>query len=85
MILDIHMKSLLKSLAVQKIELHVDNEAKEKLALMGFNPQYGARPLIGIIRSQLRRPLSKMIITGELKEGAKITLKLNDNNLDWKY
>jgi ATP-dependent Clp protease ATP-binding subunit ClpA len=37
--------------------------------MMGFNPQYGARPILGIIRKQLRHPLSKLIISGTIKSG----------------
>lgn len=36
--------------------------------MMGFNPQYGARPVIGIIRKELRHPLSKLIISGKLNQ-----------------
>jgi ATP-dependent Clp protease ATP-binding subunit ClpA len=83
-ILQIHMKALHKALDNQKITLEVDADAKEKLALMGFNPQYGARPLIGIIRNQLRRPLSRMIIAGEIGEGSKIKISCSDEGFEWK-
>jgi ATP-dependent Clp protease ATP-binding subunit ClpA len=78
------MKALHKALDNQKITLEVDADAKEKLALMGFNPQYGARPLIGIIRNQLRRPLSRMIIAGEIGEGSKIKISCSDEGFEWK-
>jgi len=83
-ILEIHLKNLYKALEVKRIKLNIDEEAKEKLALLGFNPQYGARPLIGIIRNQLRRPLSKMIIAGDLNEDSEIRLLLKDDQLIWK-
>ena len=35
----------------------------------GFDPQYGARPIIGIIRKELRRPLATKIINGSIKSG----------------
>jgi ATP-dependent Clp protease ATP-binding subunit ClpB len=83
-ILEIHMKSLYKTLENKKILLEVEPEAKEKLAVLGFNPQYGARPLIGVIRNQLRRPLSKMIISGQIAEGSKINLKWKEEQFIWE-
>jgi len=51
------------------IKLEISPEAKEELAYSGFTPKYGARPLLGIIRNQLRRPLSKKIIANEISKG----------------
>ena len=83
MIFDIHLKGLLKLLEEQNITFTIDNEAKRAIAMSGFNAQFGARPIIGIIRKELRRPLSKMIISGEIKSGDKITLVMKDNELKW--
>jgi ATP-dependent Clp protease ATP-binding subunit ClpA len=68
-IFDIHLKGLLKLLAEQNITLEISPEVKQTIAMMGFNPQYGARPILGIIRKQLRHPLSKLIISGTIKSG----------------
>jgi ATP-dependent Clp protease ATP-binding subunit ClpB len=83
-ILEVHLKTLYKALENKKIKLEVEDKAKEKLALLGFNPQYGARPLIGIIRNQIRRPLSKKIIAGEIGEGSMVRLELVDDQFAWK-
>jgi ATP-dependent Clp protease ATP-binding subunit ClpB len=82
-ILDIQLKSLFAALQKQGIELIISGEAKDELARQGFTPAYGARPLAGIIRSLLRRPLSKMIISGELKAGAQIRLVKEAEGLKW--
>ena len=37
--------------------------------MMGFDPQYGARQIIGNIRKYIRQPLSKLIISGKVKSG----------------
>lgn len=84
MIFNIHLKNLLKTLNEQNIELTVDDKAVHKIAMSGFNAQYGARPILGILRKDIRRPLSKMIIAGDLKSGDKVTLTLDEsNNLKW--
>ena len=50
-------------------------EAREKIALRGYNQQYGARPVLGIIRKELRHPISKMMIAGRVKTGDKILVE----------
>lgn len=69
MIFNIHLKGLVKLLAEQGIRLEIDDANKHDIAMKGFSPQFGARPVIGIIRKELRRPLSKLIISGKLKSG----------------
>ena len=53
-IFDIHMKGLLKLLDEQNITLELTDEARKAIAMRGFNQQYGARPILGIIRKELR-------------------------------
>jgi len=77
MIFNIHLKNLYKMLEPQGIELVIDEKAKEKLAMSGFTPKYGARPLIGVIRNELRRPLSRKIITGEVNRGNQVRISLD--------
>ena len=74
-IFNIQLKPLLDLLDKQGIALEIDSEARRALALEGFTPKYGARPLRGVIRNRLRRPLSKMIVAGELPKGSKIRLE----------
>ena len=76
-IFDIHMKGLLKLLAEQNITLELTDEARKAIALRGFNQQYGARPILGIIRKELRHPISKMIISGQIKSGDHIVVTLD--------
>ncbi len=78
-IFDIHMKGLLKQLEEQNITLEITPEAKHQIAMRGFNPQYGARPILGIIRKEIRHPLSKLIISGEVKSGDTVVLSLKDD------
>ena len=76
-IFDIHMKGLLKLLDEQNITLELTPEARETIALRGFNQQYGARPILGIIRKELRHPISKMIIAGKIKSGDHVVVSLD--------
>lgn len=83
-ILKVQLKSLYAALEKQGIALTISEPAAILLAQMGFTPKYGARPLGGVIRSQLRRPLSRKIISGEIRPGNKILLTTGNNNeLEW--
>ena len=84
-IFDIHMKGLLKLLAEQDITLTLTPEARQTIALRGYNQQYGARPVLGIIRKELRHPISKMMIAGKIKPGDHIEVQVDkDGNVDFK-
>ena len=78
-IFEIHLKGLLKLLEEQDIKLEMDEDTKRKIALMGYNPQYGARPVIGIIRKELRNPLSRMIISGQAVSGDTVVLGVGED------
>lgn len=83
-IFDIQMKGLLEALDKQGISFSISEEAKKYLALHGFTPKYGARQISSVIRNQLRRPISKYIISGELKKGSVIKADLKGETLNWK-
>ena len=81
-IFDIHMKGLLKLLAEQDITLTLTPEARQTIALRGYNQQYGARPVLGVIRKELRHPISKMMIAGKIKSGDHIEVQVDkDGNV----
>ncbi|MCL9805334.1 ATP-dependent Clp protease ATP-binding subunit [Flavobacterium amniphilum] len=83
-IFEIHLKKeLLDLVKSQHIEMHITQEAKSYLVDNGYNATYGARPLKGIIRSELRRPLAKKIVSNEIKEGSKVTVDYKNDSLTW--
>ena len=74
-IFDIHIRNLVKMLEQQEIKLEIDRTAREYITKVGFNTHYGARPVLGIIRKEIRRPLSKMIIAGDIESGDTVVMK----------
>ncbi|MDC1161817.1 ATP-dependent Clp protease ATP-binding subunit [Tenacibaculum sp.] len=85
-IFNIQLKDLYKALHKQGISLEISDNAIDVLAKKGFTPKYGARPLRTVIRNDLRSPLSKKIISGDIKKGSKISLDVNkENDLIWEY
>jgi ATP-dependent Clp protease ATP-binding subunit ClpB len=84
-IFNIQLKSLLDPLDKQGIILNISDRAREFLAKSGFTPKYGARPIKSVIRNQLRRPISKMIISGQVGKGDVINLDIDKSNeLKWE-
>ncbi len=77
-IFDIHIKNLLKTLNEQNITLKIDDTARKYVTSVGFNAHYGARPILGIIRKEIRRPLSKLIIAGDVQPGYTVTMMYDE-------
>ncbi|GAB3796443.1 ATP-dependent Clp protease ATP-binding subunit [Spirosoma humi] len=85
-IFDLHLRSLTDQLLKQGITLTLSPESRKHMALAGFTPQYGARQLKGVIRNQLRRPISRMIVAGDVTKGSAITVDLTDSQtLAWNH
>lgn len=85
-IFDIHIKNLLKTLNEQNIELEIDESARKYVTKVGFNAHYGARPILGIIRKEIRRPLSKLIVSGDIESGDKVIMKYDEESgtINWE-
>lgn len=73
-IFNIQLKPLIQTLEKQGIQLSVTPEAQRFLALEGYKPALGARPLRAVIRNRITRPLSRMILKEELRKGDKLQL-----------
>ncbi|WP_145857858.1 ATP-dependent Clp protease ATP-binding subunit [Pedobacter suwonensis] len=84
-IFEIQLNSLVQSLNKMGIEFEIADDAKKMIALDGFTPKYGARQLSAVIRNLLRRPISKYIISGELKKGSKIKVSKHaeEDKIEW--
>jgi ATP-dependent Clp protease ATP-binding subunit ClpB len=84
-IFKIQLKSLHNSLYRLGIELKISDVAIKYLAVNGFSSQYGARQIGGVIRTQLARPISKKIVSEEIKNGHTVTVDFNteDQTLIW--
>ena len=69
MIFDIQFRNVSNLLEKQGISILLAEEVKKYLAHKGFDPKYGARQVAGVIRNYLRRPISRLIISGKLSKG----------------
>ena len=78
-IVDIQLRELNKRLSEKHIDLKIDDSFKDWLCDIGYDPTYGARPLKRALQKNLYDLIAKKIISGEIIEGSKYTVKyLND-------
>ncbi|MDA8096865.1 MAG: AAA family ATPase, partial [Clostridia bacterium] len=80
-IVDIQLARLSKRLAEMKIDLRLNQEAKEFLAREGYDEIYGARPLKREIQKRLENPLSREILASRVLPGQRVTVKIQANEL----
>ena len=80
-IVDIQMARLQKRLAARKIELALDDGAKEWLANEGYDPVFGARPLKRVIQRALQNPLAEALLAGEIKDGETVPVTAGADGL----
>ncbi|MGZ5399731.1 MAG: ATP-dependent chaperone ClpB, partial [Nocardioides sp.] len=80
-IVDLQLALLGKRLAVRRISIEVTDAARDWLALTGFDPAYGARPLRRLIQSAIGDPLAKRLIAGQVTDGGKVVVDVDDEGL----
>ena len=77
---------LQKQLLEQKdIQLELAPETIAYLTSKGFSPQYGARPIAGVVRTYLKKTISKLIVSEAIKPGDHIIATYKDGNLQWNH
>jgi len=80
-IVEIQLNYVIKSLAEQDIHMTVTEEAIDWLSQLGFDPQFGARPVKRVIQKQVLNELSKEILAGKIKKEQHIKLDMFENKL----
>ncbi|MDP5218386.1 ATP-dependent chaperone ClpB [Ruegeria sp. 2205SS24-7] len=80
-IVDIQMARLRKRLAGRKIDLALDDGAREWLASEGYDPVFGARPLKRVIQRALQNPLAEALLAGEIKDGETVPVTAGPDGL----
>jgi ATP-dependent Clp protease ATP-binding subunit ClpC len=80
-IVDIHLTELNKQLIEKGLTIEITREAKDWLALKGYNISFGARPLRQTIQKFLEDPLSDEMLKGKYQEGGVVEVGLQDNHL----
>jgi ATP-dependent Clp protease ATP-binding subunit ClpB len=80
----LQLNNLTKMLQKQNIIFKATEEAIDSLAIKGYNPQYGARPIKRVIQREVLNELSKEILAGSVTADSKILLDALDNRFVFK-
>jgi len=80
-IVDIQLDRLRTRLAERRITLELTDEAKTHLALTGYDPVYGARPLKRAIQREIETPLSRLILKGDIKDNSVLRVDVADGKI----
>jgi ATP-dependent Clp protease ATP-binding subunit ClpB len=71
-IVDIQLAALGTRLGARRLTLEVTDAAREWLALNGFDPLYGARPLRRLVQTAIGDALAKALLSGEIRDGQRV-------------
>ncbi len=80
-IVDIQVAHLQRRVAEHGITLELTDAAKELIALEGYDPVFGARPLKRVIQKKLQDGLALKILQGEIKDGDGVVVDAKDGNI----
>ncbi|GAB2568379.1 ATP-dependent protease ATP-binding subunit ClpC [Gracilibacillus alcaliphilus] len=76
-IVELMVKELQKRLVEQGIEFELSDQAVEKIANEGFDPEYGARPLRRSIQKNVEDLLSEELLKGNINKGQKVKIDID--------
>jgi ATP-dependent Clp protease ATP-binding subunit ClpA len=85
LVVDKFISALQTQLLQKAIVMNLTEEAKELLALLGYDKELGARPLAGVIEREIKDALSDEIIFGELSEGGVVNIDISDEKFVFEY
>ncbi len=80
-IVDLQLVKLKELLQARHLGLELTAEARERLALLGYDPVYGARPLKRVIQRELQNPIALAVLEGRFSEGDTIRVSLAGDQL----
>ncbi|MHC6177480.1 ATP-dependent chaperone ClpB [Glutamicibacter sp. X7] len=77
-IVQLQIDALSARLSERRLELDVDDAAREWLALTGYDPAYGARPLRRLVQREIGDRLAKELLSGTVVDGDTVKVRLNE-------
>jgi ATP-dependent Clp protease ATP-binding subunit ClpA len=72
-------------LAERKIAIALEASARAWLAVRGYDPVYGARPLARVVQAEVRDRLTDEILFGQLEHGGTVSIGLADDRLAFEF
>ncbi len=82
-IVEIKVQELAEKVIEQEFDLTVTEAAKDQLAVLGYDPAYGARPLERVIQNQIKDKLALFILEEEPEQGSVIEIDFSEKEDDF--
>ena len=79
MIVEKFILQLEAQLAERRVAIALEPEAREWLAVKGYDPMYGARPLDRVVQTEIRNSLTEEILFGQLEQGGTVRIGLKED------
>lgn len=83
-IVDLMLREVTQRLDDLDIQIEVTDAAKSLLAKLGYNPEFGARPLRRVIRQRVEDRLSEMLLRNDIKAGQTVVVDAENNQLTFE-
>ncbi|RSN56522.1 ATP-dependent chaperone ClpB [Actinomadura sp. WAC 06369] len=77
-IVDLQVDRLAARLAERRLRLRVTDAAREWLALTGYDPLYGARPLRRLVQTAIGDQLARELLAGDVRDGDEVVVDLDE-------
>ena len=86
-IVDIQVNRLRPRLDEHQITLRLSDAARELLANMGYDPQFGARPLKRTIQKEVENRIARALLDGTVRDGDTVEIYAKDGKiiLEWVH
>jgi ATP-dependent Clp protease ATP-binding subunit ClpB len=83
-IVDLQISRLQRQLEQNDLHLEVTDAARNEIAVRGYDPTYGARPLKRVIQQQLQNPLATELLRGHFAPGSTVRIDFQDSEFTFE-
>ncbi|HMP06653.1 MAG TPA: AAA family ATPase, partial [Lacipirellulaceae bacterium] len=83
-IVDLQLAHLERQLAKRDLGLTVTPAARRRIAALGYDPAFGARPVKRVIQQEIQNPLAAELLRGEYPEGAVVEIDATDDEFTFR-
>jgi len=81
LIVELQLSILINRLKINELSIDVTEEAIDALAKLGFDPEYGGRPVKRVIQKKVLNKLSKSLLAGEIDNSSRVIIDFFDNQI----
>ena len=84
-VVDKFIDELTMQLMEKNVTLRVDEEARDWLAVHGYDPKMGARPMARLLQESVRKPLAEELLFGKLARGGEVIVQVSEDELVFSF